>query len=59
LAILGTIIGLSWILQSKIQTVLDVTGGILGIFILFFIPTIEVYKARKVVHLQGDTKKWK
>ncbi len=48
--LLGVILIVSVELQKYIQYVLDFTGGIFGSVILFFIPAIEVYKARKMVH---------
>lgn len=51
--ILGLILLMAWQLQNKIQIVLDVTGGILGIVILFIIPACEAYKSR--VLWEGET----
>ena len=45
---------MSLLLREQIQIVLDFTGGIFGIFILFFIPAAEVYKARKLIHREGN-----
>lgn len=38
--ILAIIIALSWAFQNNIQVVLNFTGGIFGIFILFLMPCI-------------------
>jgi amino acid permease len=47
--ILAIILFLSWLFRSNIQTVLDFTGGIFGILILFLMPGIELYRAREVL----------
>ena len=49
---------MSWLLQDKIQVVLNFTGGIFGIFILFLMPCIEVYQARKLTHTPGNPKNY-
>jgi Mn2+/Fe2+ NRAMP family transporter len=56
--ILVTILLMSWLLQDKIQVVLNFTGGIFGIFILFLMPCIEVFYARKKVHEEGKPKNY-
>ena len=48
------ILAISALLQNEIQIVLDFNGGIFGTFILFFLPALEVMKARKVVRREGD-----
>lgn len=50
------IVGLT--LKSYIQYVLDFTGGVFGSAILFFIPTFEVYSARKQVFRRGEVKNY-
>lgn len=54
MVILVIILLMSWLLQGEIQVVLNFTGGIFGIFILFLMPCIEVYYARKKVHVEGN-----
>lgn len=49
---------MSWQLQDKIQTVLNFTGGIFGILILFLMPCMEVYKAREIMHRPGDPRNY-
>lgn len=45
------VVGLT--LKHYIQYVLDFTGGVFGSVILFFLPCLEVYKARKQVWRKG------
>ena len=45
------VVGLT--LKDYIQYVLDFTGGVFGSIILFFLPCIEVYQARKQVWRRG------
>ena len=45
------VVGLT--LKDYIQYVLDFTGGVFGSMILFFLPCIEVYQARKQVWRRG------
>ena len=52
------ILAMTLLLKDQIQIVLDFTGGIFGIFILFLIPAAEVYKARKLIHKRGDPKNY-
>lgn len=49
---------MSWLLQDKIQVVLNFTGGIFGIFILFLMPCIEVYYARNKTHTPGNPRNY-
>ena len=56
--ILLIILSMSWLLETQIQIVLDFTGGIFGIFILFFIPAAEVYKARELMHREGNPRNY-
>lgn len=58
LIILALILLMSWLLQDKIQTVLNFTGGIFGIFILFIMPCIEVFQARRLSHTHGNPKNY-
>lgn len=44
---------MSWLLKHEIQVVLNFTGGIFGIFILFLMPCIEVFYVRRRVDV-GD-----
>lgn len=48
LVLLGLILSLSFVLRNQIQTALSFTAGIFGSIILFVIPCMEVYKARKL-----------
>lgn len=56
LLVIICIVGLT--LKDYIQYVLDFTGGVFGSAILFFIPTFEVYSARKQVFRTGDVKNY-
>lgn len=58
ISLLSFILLISVLLQEYIQYVLDFTGGIFGTVILFFIPALEVYKARKKVHTNGEVKNY-
>ena len=51
LLVIICIVGLT--LKDYIQYVLDFTGGVFGSMILFFLPCLEVYQARKRVWRQG------
>jgi hypothetical protein len=42
------ILGISFALKNQIQVALNFTGGIFGCIILFALPCMEVYKARKL-----------
>ena len=53
--ILATILLLSCVLKDEIQVVLDFTGGIFGIFILFVMPCVEVHCARKRRFTEGSS----
>lgn len=46
--ILAVVLIISFALRDYIQTALNFTGGILGCCILFFIPSMEVLKARSL-----------
>lgn len=56
LLVIICIVGLT--LQEYIQYVLDFTGGVFGSMILFFLPCMEVYSARKRVFRAGDVKNY-
>ena len=47
-SLLLTILAVSFALKDQIQVALSFTGGIFGCLILFFLPCLEVYKARKL-----------
>lgn len=46
--ILVLLLVISYLLKDEIQIMLDFTGGILGAFNLLIMPSLEVYKARKL-----------
>ena len=46
--ILGVVLVVSFALRDYIQVALNFTGGILGCLILFFLPALEVIKARSL-----------
>jgi len=46
--LLAIILVVSYALKDNIQVALSFTGGIFGCIILFFLPCLEVYKARKL-----------
>lgn len=46
--LLALLLVISYLLKNDIQVVLDFTGGILGSFNLLIMPSMEVYKARKL-----------
>ena len=48
----------SFFLQHEIQIVLDFNGGIFGTFIVFFLPTLEVWKARKKFESENKPKNY-
>lgn len=48
IGLLAVILFISFILKDQIQTVLSFTSGIFGGLILFIMPCMEVYKARKL-----------
>lgn len=52
------ILAISWLLQNSIQVVLNFTGGIFGIFILFLMPCIEVFQARRLTHTEGNPRNY-
>jgi hypothetical protein len=56
LLIIISIVGLT--LKHYIQYVLDFTGGVFGSVILFFVPCLEVYSARKQVWRKGEVKNY-
>jgi putative effector of murein hydrolase LrgA (UPF0299 family) len=58
LAILLVVLLISAFLQDHIQIVLDFTGGIFGMGTLFFIPVLEVWRARKIIHRQGEPRNY-
>jgi len=49
---------MAWQLQNQIKIVLDFTGGIFGIIILFIIPCMEVYASRNKIHRQGNPRNY-
>ena len=55
--LLGLVLIISYFLRNDIQIVLDFTGGILGSFILFIMPSLEVYKARQLATGEGEKQK--
>lgn len=46
--ILGSVLIISFALREYIQVALNFTGGILGCLILFFLPAMEIIKARSL-----------
>jgi amino acid permease len=46
--LLIVILIISFVLKNQIQTALNFTGGIFGCLILFIMPSLVVYKARKL-----------
>lgn len=58
IVILALILLMSWLLQDKIQVVLNFTGGIFGIIILFVMPCVEVFQARKLSHTPGNPRNY-
>ena len=49
---------MSLLLKKEIQIVLDFTGGIFGIVILFFMPAAEAYRARELIHREGNPRNY-